>query len=1266
MINAINTTQSAQLIEHLSKPTAAYKNSARLAVAGLLVFVGLYFGLAGWFLYTAYRLTIGAEGHADKVVWGYCVAVTAAFLAVFMLKAIFSVKNARPEGLHELAESEQPGLFAFLHQLADAAGAPRPHKVFLSSRVNAAVFYDLSLFNLFFPSKKNLEIGLALVNALTLGELRAVLAHEFGHFAQRSMAVGRWVYVAQQIAGHLVARRDKLEDFLVSVGNIDFRIRAVVAVVQLIIWSIRSLVDSVFSVVVLMQRALSREMEMQADLVAVSLTGSDALVHALHRLQAADDAWERSLRFVHGELAAGRITRDAFAVQTHMQDRMAMILGDDAYGKVPAVPQQQPEQHRVFKAELAQPPRMWLTHPLNHEREANAKRLYVAAPIDQTSAWSVFAQPLQLREQMTAQLLGDTGEAQPVDIEATLTRLGKQFGREYLNRRYCGVYLGRDLARHADRLAQLRDPRLAASIDHMARLYPDSLKADMQRMRTLESEIGQISALIAGRMTAPGRAVQLRGEEFKLKQLPAALARVRQEMAETARQLQEHDHFCRSWHQAMAARIGGNWQPYLDGLLALIHYAEHTEADLRDMQALLRNTTQVVTAVRRVNDKGVVKIIAHANDLHYLLEQIFAQAPTLLIDDALVARLELSGNWSGMLGEFKLPMAGRDNINDWLGAIDGWVGHVGGCLSSLRGAALEQLLVTETMIARHSRSGQPPDDAPAPSRAPASFPVLLPGAERKQQDKLGWWARFQRAEGIFPGMMRLLVALGIVGVVLGVGGVSRTATIKLVNGLGLPVVVNIDGVQVELGANAVGQLETAARRSHHVVTKTRQGQAIEEFDGPASEQTFGDNVYSVAGATPLVIWTANYGNAAPVAPRKIGAPRWTSSDTDVFFADAPTSISTKGGGGTRTVFDGALKQSPGVQLSMLDDAKERERISVAHARWDGSNKVYTTQWLEIARATTPAILAERLAQAPNDVPLLRAEQDFATPEQRVALCAQTAARAAQAPDNPDLHYLALRCKPNGPALDEEFAAAHDRWPANLWLTYAAAHGILRSKNWTAAAPLLEKVRSGLPPMAHEASMSLALIRRFEGKNPAPLAATSETLGRLLNLEKEVAAAGKPTNAYIALGRGNIAQALDFKSDSANDDARLLRLAAASEGASAAVIQRMLALPVQQGLDSSTGLVSVAVAMKAGQDAKAVLAAAKPMYGPYGDALQGFLQHVGSGADPTRAEALLDNMPPDVRGLAIAAGITLLGRKAPPAWRQFSQRVLFVTDRPYFV
>jgi len=38
---------------------------------------------------------------------------------------------------------------------------------------------------MFLPVKKNLQIGMALVNSVTVTEFKAILAHEFGHFSQK-------------------------------------------------------------------------------------------------------------------------------------------------------------------------------------------------------------------------------------------------------------------------------------------------------------------------------------------------------------------------------------------------------------------------------------------------------------------------------------------------------------------------------------------------------------------------------------------------------------------------------------------------------------------------------------------------------------------------------------------------------------------------------------------------------------------------------------------------------------------------------------------------------------------------------------------------------------------------------------------------------------------------------------------------------------------------------------------------------------------------
>jgi len=70
--------------------------------------------------------------------------------------------------------------------------------------------------------------------------------------------------------------------------------------------------------VMLAEKALSREIEFQADLVSVSVTGSDALIQALHKLSAADDAWLRAVNFAQAEKAAGRYVKDLFPLQTRV------------------------------------------------------------------------------------------------------------------------------------------------------------------------------------------------------------------------------------------------------------------------------------------------------------------------------------------------------------------------------------------------------------------------------------------------------------------------------------------------------------------------------------------------------------------------------------------------------------------------------------------------------------------------------------------------------------------------------------------------------------------------------------------------------------------------------------------------------------------------------------------------------------------------------------------------------------------------------------
>jgi Zn-dependent protease with chaperone function len=753
---------------NLTAASAAYKRHAWFAMLGLGAFITIYLGLAAWFGFTAVRLLGSASQGVDTTLWGYVAGGCAAFLAVFMFKALFFIQHRYVIDDIEVTRAEQPKLFAFIDRLADEAKAPRAHRVFLSPRVNAAVFYDLSLLNLIIPSKKNLEIGLGLVNTVPLGELKAVLAHEFGHFAQRSMAVGRWVYISQQIAGHIVARRDVLDKLLQQLSRLDLRIAWIGWILSLTVWSIRSLMDILFRGVVLAQRALSRQMEFQADLVAVSLTGSDALIHALHRLGAADDAWDKTLSFANSELVAGRGVKDLFAVQTRVIERMRDVLGQPDYGGAPPLPAAARERHRVFKDELAQPPRMWSTHPPSCDREKNAKQRYVAASVDERSAWELFVDPQGLRERMSAHVLRHAECQTTPPMGESLVTFDKGYERAFLDRRYRGTYLNRSVVRQARSVDQLygsepADPRAALDT-----LYPPTLSTQMERLGELSDEKHALVALRDEVAIAPGGVIRHRGRELSRAELPAAIESVDGELKAARDAITAHDRLVRATHLATARRLGEGWPEYLRGLASALHYADHSEANLRDAQGLAANVYAIVTADGRVSGKELGRLVKVCEELHAVLKQVYGQQDQLRLDATLLDRMEIK-SWSEALEEFKLPPPHRENIGDWLNVIDGWVNAACGALGSLRNAALEQLLISEAKVADALRAGTSPGAAPQPSVAPQEYATLLPGAERQRQKKLDWWDRFHTADGIVATIAKLAVASAIVGGVMALG-----------------------------------------------------------------------------------------------------------------------------------------------------------------------------------------------------------------------------------------------------------------------------------------------------------------------------------------------------------------------------------------------------------------------------------------------------------------------------------------------------------------
>ena len=1255
--------------ENLTKPTARYRRQAWIALLSLLLFVGLYLGLAFWFCRQAWTMVKLATQGSEHAVLCLIVAAISAALAVFMIKGLFSVKQGAQSGHLELTQQDEPALFEFLHKLADEAHAPRPHRVFLSEGVNAAVFYDLSIVNLLFPTRKNLLIGLGLVNVLSLAEFKAVLAHEFGHFAQRSMAVGRWVYIAQQIAGHLVAQRDAFDKFIDGLSRIDIRIAWIGWLLKLLVWSIRSLVELGFRALLIAERALSREMEMQADLVAVSLTGSEALTHALYKLGPAETAWTRTITFVGEECARNRKVADLFAIQSRVLDHLRVVYDDLQYGRVPVVAPSEAPARRLFKVDFARPPQMWATHPLNHEREENAKRVYVAAPLDDRSAWVVFAEAAALREKVSLALYNEGAAKVPVIPTAeAIEHLDAEFRREFLNRFYRGTYLGRSVVRgkaEAEELYELPDRLPPNALDA---IYPPTLSQQLEALRDMQRERAMLKALERGAMQVAGSSVYFRGKPLRRKTIPALLTRIERELTELEEQVLAHDRTCRSAHLLVARSFGNGWEAYLKSLLSLMHYADHCAADLRDMQGLTSNVYQVVTAAGKVNREKLERLLAACGDLYRSLSAVYVEAPKVVPGDAVLQRLAAAA-WSEALGEFRFAAPTRENIADWLRNVDSWINAATGMLNKLYEAALGELLKCEAALAKAYHTGATVGAAPEPAQHPKDYPRLVPGTERQRQQALDWWSRFQRADGIVPTVAKFAVAASLVICVLAFGVYSGRGELTIYNALDNKVKVNLAGQSIELGPRS--HTDVALPMSADLdVAASIDGVEIEHFtehlDRPGLHY-----LYNVDRAGVFVETTAMYSRRQAPPPRYLGTPRWMQLTQDDVLTTPPSSISSKAGRDWRSVLIALSDKSPIEQMNSLsagaeeqDAMKQAQDLVFAHARYDAAGSANLLLWVSALRDNDKVaeLVKTRLQLDPHDVMALRLEQDQADDAARAEVCARHSAMALREPDNADLQYLKIRCQSEDDAQAQAFFDAARRWPNNPWLQFAAGYASLDRLDLADAARRFNQVAGVYPVTREWVSLDLARGRRLLDPTAKldDLIQFSDALKAYITIEQ---GARNPDfdKSWDALLNGDVARAHASLHNGAKPTRQEI-LIAASDGAEPAWAQRVLSQVPDAAWSDDALMFAAALAMRQHQDGAPYWRLLEHRPRLQSERIRQFLLEAQGGGMP---HDNLDGMALAARGQAYAMALVVRGKSAPVAWRDGAKRLLFTVERPYF-
>ncbi|MCC6216491.1 MAG: M48 family metalloprotease [Polyangiaceae bacterium] len=1279
----------------MTTPAASFRRHAWLAASGVVAFVVAYLALTGYLGWTVWRLVGTAVLHGGGIGRAAVVSLPAAFGFALLVGGLFAVKRGSLDGQVEVTERSQPRLFAFLGRLADEVGAPRPHRVFVSGEVNAAVFYDLSLWNLVFPARKNLVLGLALVNTLTLDELKAVVAHEYGHFAQRTMAIGRWVYTAQSIARHVVLSRGIFDRIAGLLSTLSRQTAWIGWGLRLFMWSIRALLDALFRVVALADRALSREMELNADRVAVSVTGSESLVHALHTLRWSDEAWSLALEFSIAEVQAGRPLPDPFALQTLALEHLRRILDEPRLGRTPDHPPGVAE-FRVFPLGWAQPPRMWLTHPPSREREDHAKARFVPSLFDPRPAWALFDDVPALRRAVAWAACG--AESSPPDaatavpggpaaaestVEASAeARFTRRFTRPSLDPAYRGAYRERSLGAHAA-LAQammgpVPGPNRDGIVAALRQLYPESLRVEVELCRDRRADLERLEGIADGVLTAPGGVVRYRGLQVRRRDVGELIETVRDELRSCEERLLEHDRLCRAAHYASACLVGRGWPEHVIGLIRLVHFSTQTARDLADATKQLNAVLESVHGVGSTWTGGHRRVLGATADVQLVLERLWEAMRGLSLPVDVAERHAAEGGFDVLATHLDLLAPVTDNLRDWLDIASDRVRRSLRDLALLEQVALDRLLEVEATLARWVIDGGESTDAPPPAVVPTLYPTCAVGTERRPPERRDPWTRFLRGEGVGYAVLRVAVASLVLFPALVAGGQAGQATVHVVNGLDVPVEVRMGGQGGLVPRRSSAKWALQPSTEVDIVTTTLDGREVESFSAHTAGG-FGDNAYNVARAAVLVEWSAVYGDGRASVPpdRAQGAPRWVDAPQDYVFTKPPHQVSVHSGETKVLRVLESLHEAPvESQLELLDTPEERAAVVGAHVRFDPPSEDFAAWAVAAARdPITLAALALRADAEPGNVFLQRALLDGVGPEDRSARCARWAAEAQRVPTDADATYLAIRCgRRDGDG--GAFAPAWGSAPDHPWLSWAAAGELATLAMWPEAVAASETA-VGSPEVAPIRDIAwieyLRVVRgaRLAGlgirprpdlPRPTPGAAADFFLAT----EGPPLAERRPlVEPYWLLARGRLAEVVEALRDPefpASEAARVRLLLGASDGATRGDLAAALDAPPPNGL----AWVALALSIREGASPSTVGDAVDGMDdAPARQKLAETLADVGLGERAYTLDELAIWLPIRTRAVVLAMGAIVLGDAAPRRWRAVAKALLFPPERPFF-
>jgi heat shock protein HtpX len=193
-----------------------------------------------------------------------------------------------------IRREDAPRLFAELDRIALQLNEDMPADVYLLADLNAWVAERGGFLG--FGRRRVMGIGLPVLGALSVAELRGVLAHEFGHYYRGDTRLGPWLYQAR--AGMIRTLRSLGEP------NVVLQVAARFLILYVVYRVVIFLLVGYWKLFLRITLFMSRKQEFRADELAARISGAEAFSRGLRCIVggegAVDSYWKSEIGLALG------------------------------------------------------------------------------------------------------------------------------------------------------------------------------------------------------------------------------------------------------------------------------------------------------------------------------------------------------------------------------------------------------------------------------------------------------------------------------------------------------------------------------------------------------------------------------------------------------------------------------------------------------------------------------------------------------------------------------------------------------------------------------------------------------------------------------------------------------------------------------------------------------------------------------------------------------------------------------------------------------